>query len=79
MIKENKKKILKDEVYHFVRNDMELRKKIANSLAISDNSVYRYGVRKSPTLSKPVVLEIIRNHFKVKLEDLFEREIINQE
>ena len=53
---------LKDEVYFQIRNDIQLREKISEQLGITDISVYRYGVRKSPTLSKPVIIKVISEH-----------------
>lgn len=67
-----KRERLKDEVYHLIRNDIPLRDKISAQLGITVNSVYQYARRKSPTLHKPVVLNIIEKHTGFKLNELFE-------
>jgi hypothetical protein len=55
-------KKLTEEVYHIIRNDIPLREKIAKQLLIDTNSVYTHAVRKSKSLQKPFILEIIKNH-----------------
>lgn len=62
---------LKDEVYQKIRNDIPLREKIAEQLGITESSVYVYAVRKSLSLSKPVVVNIIKKHFSLTEEALF--------
>lgn len=72
MVVEKTKKSLKSEVYHLIRNDVQLRQNIAQSLGIAESSVYTYAVRKAPTLQKPVVLNVIRKYTGAKENELFE-------
>ena len=65
---------LKEEIYHLIRNDIPLREKISSQIGVTVDSVYKYAFRKSPTLSKPIVIAIISKHLNKK-----EFEIINQE
>ncbi|OHT44468.1 hypothetical protein [Flavobacterium tructae] len=68
--KGNKKKRLKDEIYTIIRNDIPLRKKIADALIIEVSSVYEGAKRKSPRFSLPMVLEIIAKHTGKLKEEL---------
>lgn len=63
---------LKSEIYQIIRNDIPLRDKISSQLGITANSVYQYAVRKSRTLQKPFVLEIIKEHLNFDESELFE-------
>lgn len=63
---------LKDSVYMSIRTDIELRNKIAKQLSITESSVYRYAFRKSPSLKKKVVLDVLKKELKVELVELFE-------
>ena len=72
MVVEKTKKILKQEVYHLIRNDVKLREMIAEPLGIAESSVYTYAVRKSPTLQKPAVLNVIKKYTNKKETELFE-------
>ena len=67
-----KKPKLKSEIYHIIRNDIPLRDKIASQLGITVNSVYQYARRKSRTLQKPFVLDIIKDHLKIDDSELLE-------
>lgn len=63
---------LKDSVYMSIRTDIELRNKIAKQLSITESSVYRYAFRKSPSLKKKAVLDVLKKELKVELVELFE-------
>ena len=65
-----KKSKLKEEIYNKIRNDIPLRKKIAGKIGITERSVYVYATRKSPTLNKPVVVEVMKKHIGLKEEEL---------
>ena len=67
-----KKVKLKEEIYNQIRNDIPLREKIAGKIGITERSVYVYATRKSPTLNKPVVVEVMKKHIGLKEEELFE-------
>ena len=64
---------LREEIYSVIRNDIPLREKISSQIGITVDSVYRYAFRKSPTLSKPIVIRVLSEHLNKK-----ECEIINQ-
>ncbi|MCC9016971.1 hypothetical protein [Flavobacterium lipolyticum] len=66
----SKKKKLKGEIYTIIRNDIPLRKKIADALIIEVNSVYEAAKRKSARFSLPNVLEIIAKHTGIPKEEL---------
>lgn len=65
------KEKLNDEVYQLIRNDIPLREKISKQLGITESSVYVYARRKSLTLSKPVVVEILKKHLNLPEDKLF--------
>lgn len=67
---------LKEDVYHLIRNDIPLREKISAQIGITVDSVYRHAFRKSPTLSKPIVIEVIAKHLS---KDISELTIQNEE
>lgn len=67
-----KRKKLKNEIYHSIRNDVEFRQTISKSLGIAEYSVYIYAVRKAPTLQKPMVLSVIKKYLGLKEHELFE-------
>lgn len=50
--------MLKDEVYQLIRQDWQLREVIANSLGVSEGTIYAYAKRKSQRLE---------HYFSVKL------------
>jgi hypothetical protein len=52
---------MKTEVYTRIRNDKELRRKIADALNVESDTIYRQAVRgeKSEQLKKPLVVEFI--------------------
>ena len=72
-----KKVKLKEEIYNQIRNDIPLREKIAGKIGITERSVYVYATRKSPTLNKPVVVEVMKKHIGLKEEELFEAQNMN--
>ncbi len=62
-------KILSEEVKKIIRNDIPLRKKIAEQLGIEQNTVYGYVARakKERALTKyPIVLKILKEHTGLK-------------
>jgi hypothetical protein len=69
----NSKKVkLKENVYKTIRNDIPLRHKIASALGVEVSSIYGYAGRKSPSLSKPFVLDIISEHMGESAADLLD-------
>lgn len=62
---------MKDEIYTIIRNDVPLRKKIAECLDISDQSVYGHAVRKAPKLNEYPVVKIIMEHTGKKEQEIF--------
>lgn len=57
--KRTPKKIMKNEIYHIIRNDIPLRAEIAKALNIESNSVYIAAKRKSGKLSLPFIVDLI--------------------
>lgn len=53
--------ILTDEVITEIRNNIPLRKKIAEYLDVADSSVYAQAKRKAPRLNDYVIVKIIMN------------------
>lgn len=64
---------LKPEIYHIIRNDISLRMKISKQLGVTESSVYKYAFRKSPTLSKPIVIDVIKEHTKKKESEIIDK------
>lgn len=71
-----KKKKLKEEVYHIIRNDIPLRKKLSEALNIEIASVYSAASRKSTKFSLPSILEIIANHTEISIDEITEKQNI---
>lgn len=63
---------LKPDLYHLIRNDIPLREKIAAQLGVQVTTVYIYAVRNSPTLSKPVVINLLAKHTGKKEHEIIE-------
>ena len=61
---------MKQEIYTKIRHDKALRRLIADALAVEPESVYRYATGKRPTLSKPIVVELIADYLGKKPEEL---------
>jgi len=63
----NKK--LTEEIKIIIRNDIPLRKKIAEQIGVEQNTVYQYALRpkREKSLTKyPIVLEILKKHTGLK-------------
>lgn len=61
---------MKNEIYKQIRTDKVLRRKIADALAVEPESVYRYATGKKPTLSKPIVMELIAGYLGKTVEEI---------
>jgi hypothetical protein len=68
-----KKAKLKNEIYLLIRNDIPLRGKIAKTVGIENDSVYRAAFRESPMFSRPFVLKIIIEHTGKTKEEILEK------
>lgn len=47
-----------------------MRRKIADSLGVEPESIYRYAIGKKPTLSKPIVMQLIADYTGKTVEEL---------
>lgn len=63
---------IKDEIYHLIRNDIKLRRKIADSIGVTDTSVYGHAVRKAPKLKDYFVIKTIMDHTGFDEQKIFE-------
>jgi hypothetical protein len=61
---------MKEEIYQHIRLDKVLRRKIADALGVEPESVYRYATGKRPTLSKPIVMQLIADYTGKTVEEL---------
>ncbi|GEM_PF-4172853 len=61
---------MKEEIYRHIRLDKVLRRKIADSLGVEPESIYRYAIGKKPTLSKPIVMQLIADYTGKTVEEL---------
>lgn len=68
--------MIRNEIFDIIRNDVPLRKKIADYLGITDWTVYGHAVRKAPKLNDAIVVEIIKKHTGKSLEEIFTEETI---
>lgn len=64
---------LKNEVYKQIRNDLALRKKIANVLAISDQTILVYAKRKARRLNDYNVIKAIMEYTGKDEESIFDK------
>ena len=69
--------VMKNEIYTIIRNDVPLRKKIADHLGVTDSTVYGHAVRKAPKLNEYPIVRIIMEHTRKKEDEVFDLEIKN--
>lgn len=67
---------MNDTIYIEIRNNIPLRKSIADYLKVTDSTVYGHAVRKAPKLNDAIVVEIIKKHTGKKLTEIFSEEIL---
>jgi hypothetical protein len=65
---------IREEIYHLIRNDIKLRRDIADLLCVTDASVYGHAVRKAPKLKEYSVVRTIMIHTGFKENQIFEEE-----
>ncbi len=73
-------KKLSEEVKRIIRNDIPLRKKIAEELGIEQITVYEYVARpkREKALTRyPIVIKVLKEHTGLKDKDIFESETAN--
>jgi predicted DNA-binding protein YlxM (UPF0122 family) len=66
-------KKLSEEIKKIIRNDIPLRKKIAEQLGIEQSTVYDYATRtgKEKALTRyPIVIEVLKEHTKLSLNKI---------
>lgn len=49
--------MFREEIYHLIRNDWQLRQTLADVLGISEGSIYTYAKRKAPKLEHYLVVK----------------------
>lgn len=64
--------IIRKEIYHLIRNDIKLRRKIADELGVTDTTVYGHAIREAPKLNGYPVIKIIMTHTGFKEDEIFE-------
>lgn len=63
---------IRNEIYHLIRNDIKLRREIADSLGVTDTTVYGHAVRKAPKLNDYNVVKTIMNYTGFCEKQVFE-------
>lgn len=66
-------KKLSEEIKKIIRNDIPLRKKIAEQLGIEQSTVYDYATRtgKEKALTRyPIVIEVLKEHTKLSINKI---------
>lgn len=63
--------MLKDEVYQLIRQDWQLREVIANSLGVSEGTIYAYAKRKSQRLEHYFSVKLIMFHTSKTEKEIF--------
>lgn len=64
--------VIRNEIYHLIRNDIKLRRDIADELGVTDSTVYGHAVRKAPKLNEYPVIKIIMTHTGFDEDKIFE-------
>lgn len=65
-------KIMKDEIFAEVRNNLELRKEIAEVEFVQQNSIRTLAIAKSDKLTRYNVIVVIKRFLKLKtLDEMF--------
>jgi FixJ family two-component response regulator len=76
LITEINNKKMRQEIYDIIRNDVPLRKTIADYLGISDNTVYLHATRMAPKLNDFIIVKIIMKHTGKKEKEIFTEETL---
>lgn len=63
--------MLKDEIYQLIRQDWQLREVIANSLGVSEGTIYAYAKRKSQRLEHYFSIKLIMFHTSKTEKEIF--------
>lgn len=63
--------MLKDEIYHLIRNDWQLRTAIADMLGVSEGTIYTYAKRKSQRLEHYLAIKQLLLHTKKTDREVF--------
>lgn len=64
--------MLKDEIYQLIRNDWNLRQKLASIINVSENTIYGHAVKKAPKLEHYKIVVEIMNYTGKKDKEVFE-------
>ena len=67
---------MEESIYLEIRNNVPLRKSIAEYLDVTDSTVYGHACRKAPKLNDAIVVEIIKLHTGKSFEQIFTKENI---
>ncbi|QYS85449.1 hypothetical protein JJC03_09380 [Flavobacterium oreochromis] len=68
---------MQEEIYKIIRNNIPLRKNIADFLEVTETTVYGHAKRKAPTLNNYIVVKIIMKHTNKKESEIFEKSDLN--
>lgn len=68
---------MKHEIYDIIRNNVPLRKSIADYLGVTDATVYGHAVRMAPKLNDFIVVKIIMKHTGKREKEIFTDETLN--
>lgn len=64
--------MLKQEIYHLIRNDWQLRTAIADMLGVSEGTIYTFAKRKSQRLEHYLAVKQLMLHTGKKDTEIFE-------
>lgn len=63
--------MFREEIYHLIRNDWNLRATIADILGVSESTIYGHAVRKAPKLEHYLVVKYLMNVTKKSDFEIF--------
>lgn len=67
---------MRQEIFDIIRNNVPLRKSIADYLGVTDSTVYGHAVRKAPKLNDFIIVKIIMKHTGKKEKEIFTEETL---
>lgn len=67
---------MKQEIYDILRNNIPLRKDIADYLGVTDSTVYGHAVRNAPRLNDFIIIKIIMKHTGKNENEIFTDETL---
>lgn len=67
---------MNETIYLEIRNNIPMRKSIAEYLGVTDSTVYGHACRRAPKLNDAIVVEIIKLHTGKVLEEIFTPDVL---